>query len=120
MELSGEPMNLLYRTLGGYTEHPNVASSLVVGLGCERCQVGGLFQHQGMVENQNLKTLVMQDSGGTSATIKAGIHASKFWLANRLLALVVIYSLLLGQAPNRADAFGFRGAQEGSAARSKS
>ena len=73
MELSGEPMTLLYRTLGGYIDHPNVASSLVVGLGCERCQVGGLFQYQGMVENQNLKTLVMQESGGTSATIKAGI-----------------------------------------------
>ena len=39
MELSGEPMNLLNRTLGGYISHPNVASSLVVGLGCERCQV---------------------------------------------------------------------------------
>ena len=73
MELSGEPMNLLYRTLGGYIDHPNVASSLVVGLGCERCQVGGLFQYQGIVENQNLKTLVMQENGGTSATIKAGI-----------------------------------------------
>jgi altronate hydrolase len=73
MELSGEPMNLLYRTLGGYIDHPNVASSLVVGLGCERCQVGGLFQYQGIVENHNLKTLVMQENGGTSATIKAGI-----------------------------------------------
>ena len=46
MELSGEPMNLLYRTLGGYIKHPNVAATLVVGLGCERCQVGGLFQNQ--------------------------------------------------------------------------
>ena len=42
MELSGEPMDLLHRTLGGYISHPNVASSLVVGLGCERCQVSGL------------------------------------------------------------------------------
>ena len=30
MELSGEPMNLLNRTLGGYICHPNVASSLVI------------------------------------------------------------------------------------------
>ena len=82
MELSGEPMNLLYRTLGGYIDHPNVASSLVVGLGCERCQVGGLLQNQGMVENQNLKTLVMQDNGGTSATIKAGIQCIEEMLQN--------------------------------------
>ena len=73
MELSGEPMDLLHRTLGGYISHPNVASSLVVGLGCERCQVGGLFSHQGLKENLNLKTLVMQDTGGTIATVKAGI-----------------------------------------------
>ena len=82
MELSGEPMNLLYRTLGGYIDHPNVASSLVVGLGCERCQVGGLFQNQGMLENENLKTLVMQDNGGTSATIKAGIQCIEEMLQN--------------------------------------
>jgi altronate hydrolase len=73
MELSGEPMDLLHRTLGGYINHPNVASSLVVGLGCERCQVGGLFSNQGLQESSNLKTLVMQDNGGTTATIKAGI-----------------------------------------------
>ena len=60
MELSGEPMNLLNRTLGGYISHPNVAASLVVGLGCERCQVGGLFSHQGLSDNENLKTLIMQ------------------------------------------------------------
>ena len=73
MELSGEPMNLLHRTLGGYINHPNVASSLVVGLGCERCQVGGLFQSQGIAETNKLRTLVRQENGGTTATIKAGI-----------------------------------------------
>ena len=51
MELSGEPMDLLHRTLGGYINHPNVASSLVVGLGCERCQVGGLYQSQKLMDN---------------------------------------------------------------------
>ena len=73
MELSGEPMDLLHRTLGGYINHPNVASSLVVGLGCERCQVDGLFTKQGLHESSNLKTLIMQNNGGTTATIKAGI-----------------------------------------------
>ncbi len=77
MELSGEPMELLHRTLGGYINHPNVASTLVVGLGCERCQVGGLFQNQKLSVNENLKTLIMQESGGTSSTIKAGIEIVK-------------------------------------------
>ena len=73
MELTGEPMDLLHRTLAGYIQHPNVAASLVVGLGCERCQVGGLFESQGLEPSETLRTLVMQESGGTRKTIEQGI-----------------------------------------------
>ena len=73
MELTGEPMDLLHRTLAGYIRHPNVASSLVVGLGCERCQVGGLFESEKLTPGPNLRTLVMQESGGTRQTISDGI-----------------------------------------------
>ena len=73
MEMTGEPMDLLYRTLGGYITHPNVAASLVIGLGCERCQVGGVLGTQKLKEGPRLRTMVMQDEGGTTATIKAGI-----------------------------------------------
>ena len=75
MEMSGEPMDLLHRTLAGYIRHPNVAAALVVGLGCERCQVGGLYGAQGLAEGPRLKTLVMQETGGTRKTIEAGIEA---------------------------------------------
>jgi altronate hydrolase len=74
MEMTGEPMDLLHRTLAGYMRHPNVAASLVVGLGCERCQVGGLFESQNLEIGPELRTLVMQDSGGTRQTIEAGIE----------------------------------------------
>lgn len=73
MEMTGEPMDLLHRTLAGYINHPNVAGALVVGLGCERCQVGGLFASQAMETGPNLRTLVMQEDGGTRATIDKGI-----------------------------------------------
>ena len=73
MEMSGEPMDLLHRTLGGYIRHPNVAAALVVGLGCERCQVGGLYGAESLTEGPNLRTLVMQEVGGTRKTIAAGI-----------------------------------------------
>jgi len=73
MEMTGEPMNLLHRTLAGYIQHPNVAGSLVVGLGCERCQVGGLFAAQQLVPGETLRTLIMQENGGTRQTIAAGI-----------------------------------------------
>ncbi len=108
MELSGEPMDLLHRTLGGYINHPNVASSLVVGLGCERCQVGGLFKHQGIVENSNLKTLVMQENGGTSATIRNGIKYIEEMLeeANNIhREEVALSNLMVGLQCGGSDAF---------------
>lgn len=74
MEMTGEPMALLHRTLAGYTCHPNVGSSLIVGLGCERCQVGGLFATQNLAVGRNLRTLVMQETGGTRQTINSGIE----------------------------------------------
>ena len=108
MELSGEPMNLLNRTLGGYVSHPNVTSSLVVGLGCERCQVGGLFSHQGLFENENLKTLVMQENGGTTATIKEGIKIVEGMLekANGIFREEVpLSNLMVGLQCGGSDAF---------------
>ncbi|MBT5111427.1 MAG: altronate dehydratase, partial [Rhodospirillaceae bacterium] len=77
MEMTGEPMDLLQRTLAGYIRHPNVAAALVVGLGCERCQVGGLFANQDLTEGPALRTMVMQESGGTRRSIEAGIAMVK-------------------------------------------
>ena len=73
MEMTGEPMDLLHRTLAGYIRHPNVGGSLVVGLGCERCQIGGLFQSQNLEPSETLRGLVMQENGGTRQTIAEGI-----------------------------------------------
>jgi altronate hydrolase len=41
MEMTGEPMDLLRRTLAGYARHANLAGALIVGLGCERNQIMG-------------------------------------------------------------------------------
>ncbi|MBY4896257.1 UxaA family hydrolase [Cupriavidus sp. AU9028] len=67
--------DLLRRTLAGYARHPNLAGVLIVGLGCERNQVGALVESQGLVPGVNVQTLVMQESGGTRETIDAGIRA---------------------------------------------
>ena len=86
MELSGEPMDLLRRTLSGYIRHPNMAAVLVVGLGCERNQINTLFQSEKLTIGTTLRTFVMQDSGGTRKTIEAGIAAIRELLpeANRV------------------------------------
>jgi altronate hydrolase len=75
MEMTGEPMQLLHRTLAGYVRHPNVAGAIVMGLGCERCQIGGLFATQGLIEGPALRSMVMQQTGGTRKSIEAGIEA---------------------------------------------
>jgi altronate hydrolase len=67
--------DVLRRTIAGYVRHPNLAGALIVGLGCERNQVSDLVASQGLKPGSNLRTLVMQDTGGTRATIRAGIAA---------------------------------------------
>ena len=75
MELSGEPMDLLRRTLGGYARHPNFAAVLIIGLGCERNQISGFLKEQGLDPGERLRTFVMQETGGTRKTIEAAVKA---------------------------------------------
>ncbi|OWT73612.1 MULTISPECIES: UxaA family hydrolase [unclassified Achromobacter] len=75
MSSPSEHFDLLRRTLAGYARHPNLAGVLIVGLGCERNQVGALVDSQGLMDDPRVRTLVMQDVGGTRATIAAGIAA---------------------------------------------
>ena len=75
MSSPSEHFDLLRRTLAGYARHANLAGVLIVGLGCERNQVASLVESQGLVPGENLHTLVMQDTGGTRATIAAGVQA---------------------------------------------
>jgi altronate hydrolase len=81
MEFTGEPMDLMRRTLGGYMKHANVAGVLVIGLGCERNQINALLESQGLVPGPMLRTMVMQEVGGTRKSIEAGIAAVKEMLA---------------------------------------
>ena len=75
MEMSGEPMDLLRRTIAGFACHPNVAATLIVGLGCERNQIAGLMQAHGLETGPKLHTFTMQATGGTRKTIAAVIEA---------------------------------------------
>ncbi|MBA2962267.1 MULTISPECIES: UxaA family hydrolase [Ramlibacter] len=67
--------DLLRRTLAGYARHPNMAGVLIVGLGCERNQVADLVDSQGLEKGRLLRTMVMQEVGGTAETIAAGVRA---------------------------------------------
>ncbi len=76
LNVEGEGMANLRRTLVGYATHPNFAGVLLVGLGCEQNQVSSLIEHieqRGAYEPGMLQHLIMQTEGGTRAAIAKGI-----------------------------------------------
>ena len=73
----GEGLAILQRTLGGYACHPNFASVLVIGLGCETNQIPRLLATQGLTDSARLRSFTIQDTGGTTKTIARGIELIK-------------------------------------------
>lgn len=73
MELSGEPMQMLHRTLGGTIKHPNIAGAVIVAYGGEDNDIDALFASQGLQEGPLLKKLIIRDEGGTRRAIERGI-----------------------------------------------
>ncbi|MFK8253218.1 UxaA family hydrolase [Ancylobacter terrae] len=69
----GRSMGMLRRALGGYARHPNFAGVLLVGLGCEDNQIEALMRDEALVAGPMLRTLVMQDEGGTRASVARGM-----------------------------------------------
>ena len=62
-----EGVEALRRCIAGYAAHPNFAQVIIIGLGCE---VGDLT---GVLGGASGDALVIQQSGGTAATVRAGI-----------------------------------------------
>ena len=80
MPFVGEGHAMLNRVLGGFARHPNIGAYLLVGLGCEMGAMGYLVDDQRLVQiagtetanaNGRPPTLLVQDCGGTTATIAA-------------------------------------------------
>jgi altronate hydrolase len=65
-----EPLALLRRTLGGYARHVNFSHVVVLGLGCEVNQIGGLMEEQKLAGR--LRAMDIQEMGGSRKTVAAG------------------------------------------------
>jgi altronate hydrolase len=74
-----EPLRVLRRTLAGYARHPNFSHVIVLGLGCEVNQIGGLMEEQRLAGR--LRSLDIQTVGGTRKTVAAGVDFVKEVLA---------------------------------------
>ncbi|WP_424136736.1 UxaA family hydrolase [Roseomonas chloroacetimidivorans] len=64
MEMTGEPMDLLRRTLSGFIRHPNTAGAVVVALGCERNNLKSFLEQEQLEVGERLQTVTIQDVGG--------------------------------------------------------
>ena len=75
-----EPLRILRRTLGGYARHVNFSHVIVLGLGCEVNQIGGLMEEQKLAGR--LRGFDIQEMGGSRKTVLAGIDFVKEVLAD--------------------------------------
>ena len=73
MEMTGEPMDLLRRTIAGTIRNPNIGAAVVIALGCERNNIDGFLAQENLALGPRLQRLVMQEVGGTQNAIDAGI-----------------------------------------------
>ena len=80
MDVHGEGMTLLRRTLAGYARHANFHSALVIGLGCEANQISSFKAAEGLDDGPALHSYNLQDVGGTGKAVAKGIE-----LVNELL-----------------------------------
>lgn len=83
MEQSGEPIDLLRRTIAGYIRNPNIGAAIVVAIGCERNNIDMLFEEENLKTSDLLHKIVIQDAGGTKKSIDLGIK-----LVNEMLTKV--------------------------------
>lgn len=75
----GEPLRVLRRTLAGYARHANFSHVIVLGLGCEVNQIGGLIEEQRLAGR--LRGFDIQTMGGSRKTVAAGVDFVKEVLA---------------------------------------
>jgi altronate hydrolase len=108
MAPNGPGFENLQRSLAGYANHPNFWGVLFVGLGCEVNQLELLLDNNRLTANAKLRTLSIQETGGTEAAINRGVELIKEMLpqANQIKRQPVSAShLILGLECGGSDAY---------------
>ena len=104
----GDGWDYLRRSIAGYTRHPNIAGTLLLGLGCEINQLDGMVAEFGLIPGEMLHTMTIQGEGGTNATVRRGIECIEAMLptANETKRETVPAShITLGMECGGSDAF---------------
>ena len=71
---------MLFRSLAGFAKHANIAAYVLIGLGCETGTTIHLVEGQGLIQLGGGKkkpptVLTIQEAGGISKTVEAGVNA---------------------------------------------
>lgn len=75
-----EAFRKLQSVIWGYATHPNFASVLLLGLGCEANQIPLMLEAYGKLDDQSIDYYTLQSAGGTRKTIEKGL----LWLEKAL------------------------------------
>ena len=75
-----EAFRKLQRAIWGYATHPNFASVLMLGLGCEANQIPLMLEAYGRPEDKSFNYYTLQSAGGTRKSIEKGLQ----WLETAL------------------------------------
>ena len=70
----GDGWDYLRRSIAGYTTHPNIVGTLLLGLGCEINQLDNMVEDLDLLPGEMLHTMTIQGEGGTNATVRRGIE----------------------------------------------
>lgn len=71
---NGLGLDVLQRTLIGAAFNPNIAATVVIGLGCETNQAHFMLKRFGIRESNALKSFTIQEAGGTRKSIAKAIE----------------------------------------------
>jgi altronate hydrolase len=71
----GQELELLQRSLAGYARNPNFGGIVFVGLGCEVNHLDCLLDNMNLEEGTSLKAVNIQNTGGTTKTVRRGVEA---------------------------------------------
>lgn len=74
-------MKLTMDILAGYAANPNIYGTVVVSLGCEGCQMDLVVEAIRERTNKPLKTLIIQEEGGTIKTVEKGVRYAQEMVA---------------------------------------
>lgn len=70
-------MKLTLDTIAGMAANPNVYGTVVISLGCEGCQMDLVAEEIEKRTNKPLERFVIQENGGTIATVERATRAAK-------------------------------------------